>query len=289
MARKRSIRDIDLRPGSTVLVRVDYNVPFDDASQTISDDSRIVGSLPTIQYLRERQCTVVLCAHRGRPGGRRNPRESLAPIAGWLTELIGSRVLFVRDCVGEDVESAVADALPGDLMLLENLRFHPGEEANDPDFARRLARLADYYVNDGFGAAHRGHASTVGVAEFLPAAAGLLMEREIGALARVTECPRHPYAVVIGGAKVADKMPVLENLADVADVFLIGGGMASTFLAGQGRDVTGAGADDRDLTLIRRALERAASGDFRACASAGTSSSATDSPQRRRRPPCRPT
>ena len=262
MARKRTIRDVDYRPGSSVLVRVDYNVPFDGQGQSISDDSRIIESLPTIQYLRERQTRVVLCAHRGRPGRLREPSATLAPVADRLTELLGSRVRFVDDCVGEEVRTAVAETPVGGVVLLENLRFHPGEETNDPAFSRSLAELADYFVNDGFGAAHRGHASTSGVAELLPSAAGLLMEREMNALMHVTDSPEHPYAVVTGGAKVADKIPVLENLAGAADVFMVGGGMVAAFLAEQGSHPAAANVEEIEAALARRVLDRADAGEF---------------------------
>ena len=262
MARKRTVRDVDYPPGSSVLVRVDYNVPFDSQGQSISDDSRIVESLPTIQYLRQRQTRVILCAHRGRPKGLRDPNQTLAPVADRLSVLLGCPVRFIDDCVGPEAEAAVAETRDGDVVLLENLRFHPGEEANDPTFAHSLAVLADYFVNDGFGAAHRRHASTARVAKLLPAAAGLLMEREINALRRVTDSPDHPYVVVIGGAKVADKMPAIENLARTADVFMIGGGMVAAFLAEQGNRAGVATADEHESVFARRVMDRAVAAEF---------------------------
>ena len=264
MPRKLSVRDMNPPHGARVLVRADYNVPM-VAGGCVSDDSRIAASLPTVRYLRERGCRVILCSHFGRPGGVRDESQTLAPVARRLSEILGDEVRFVRDCVGDETESALAEMSPGDVALLENLRFHTGEEANAPIFASALARLADYYVNDGFGAAHRRHASTVGVARILPATAGLLMEREIDALSRVTENPRRPYAVIIGGAKVADKTAVIENLRGKADVLLIGGGMAAAFLRAAGRIPPANGADadaGREAELAARILSQAADGAF---------------------------
>ena len=255
----KSLSDLRLGPGSRVLVRVDYNVPFKPGARQISDDSRIEASLPTVRYLTERGCRVVLCSHLGRPRGRRTAEDSLAPVARRLSEMLGEPVPLAGDCVGLEAERAVGGVSNGGALLLENLRFHPGEEANDADFAAQLARLADFYVNDGFGAAHRKHASTYGVARMLPAAAGLLMEREMNALARVTRAPDHPYAVVVGGAKVEDKLPVIENLSGIADMFLIGGGMAAAFLAAAGY---GWDSDADERTAARRILEGAAYGDY---------------------------
>ena len=250
----KGLSDLGLEPGIRVLVRVDYNVPFRSGTREISDDSRIEASLPTVRYLTERGCRVVLCSHLGRPRGRRTAEDSLAPVARRLSEMLGEPVTLAGDCVGPEAERAVGGVSNGGALLLENLRFHAGEEANDADFAAKLTRLADCYVNDGFGAAHRKHASTYGVARMLPAAAGLLMEREMNALARVTRAPDHPYAVVVGGAKVADKLPVIENLSSIADIFLIGGGMAAAFLAAAGY---GWDADAGERAAARRILERA--------------------------------
>ena len=231
MPRKKSVRDLKLSPGASVLVRVDYNVPFEPGTQNISDDSRIVASVETIKYLKSQGCRVVLCSHLGRPRGEYRADLSLATIVDRLTEVIGEEVNFAADCVGPETEAVIQNMPDGTVTLVENLRFHKGEEANDPQFARELARLADYYVNDGFGAAHRRHASTYGVARHLPAAAGLLMEREIASLSKVVEDPSPPYVVVVGGAKVLDKLPLIQNLASRAGVFLIGGGMVTSFLA----------------------------------------------------------
>ena len=255
----KSLSDLRLGPGSRVLVRVDYNVPFKPGARQISDDSRIEASLPTIRYLTERGCRVILCSHLGRPRGRRTAEDSLAAVARRLSEMLGEPVPLAGDCVGPEAERAVGGVSNGGALLLENLRFHAGEEANDADFAAQLARLADFYVNDGFGAAHRKHTSTYGVARMMPAAAGLLMEREMNALTRVTRAPDHPYAVVVGGAKVADKLPVIENLSGIADMFLIGGGMAAAFLAAAGY---GWDSDADERAAARRILEGAGnSGD----------------------------
>ena len=231
MSHMRSIRELGLKPGIAVLVRVDYNVPFEPGTLNISDDSRIFASIETIQYLKSQNCRVILCSHLGRPRGERRDEFSLSPVASRLSEIIGEDVRLTCDCVGPKTQAAIQRMPNGAVILLENLRFHPGEEANDSEFSRQLARLADCYVNDGFGAAHRKHASTYGVAEHLPAVAGLLMEREILALSRVTKEPSHPYAVVVGGAKVMDKLPLIRNLATKADMFLIGGGMVASFLS----------------------------------------------------------
>ena len=262
MPRKRSIRDVGLEPGTRVLLRVDYNVPFVDGSQTISDDSRIVESLPTIRYLREHGCAVIVCTHRGRPGGRRIDGLGLSPVARHLSELIGSCVtLSARDFNGDE-RSLTPERAPGSVHMLENLRFHPGEEANDPEFARGLARLADIYVNDGFGVSHRRHASTAGVAKCLPSAAGLLLEREIESLTRVIDSPDSPYAVVLGGAKVADKIPVINGLADAVDTFMIGGGMVAAFLAARDADADLSTVSAAEQDLADEVLRRAATSEF---------------------------
>ena len=253
------LSDLRLGPGTRVLVRVDYNVPFKPGTRQISDDSRIEASLPTVRYLTERGCRVILCSHLGRPRGRRNEDDSLAPVARRLSEMLGDPVPLAGDCVGPEAGRAVGGVSNGGALLLENLRFHAGEEANDDAFAAQLAELADCYVNDGFGAAHRKHASTYGVARMLPAAAGLLMEREMNALSRVTRAPDHPYAVVVGGAKVADKLPVIENLSGIADMFLIGGGMAAAFLAAAGY---GWDSDADERAAAQRILKDATHGGY---------------------------
>ena len=253
MSRKRSIRDLSLKSGTAVLVRVDYNVPFDPGTRIISDDSRIAASVDTIRYLKSRSCRVILCSHLGRPRGQRSTKFSLAPIVRRLSEILGDTVTFVDDCVGPETEAAIQQMPHGSVVLLENLRFHPGEETNDAAFVQHLASLADCYVNDGFGAAHRKHASTYGVAQYLPAAAGLLMEREIVALSRVIEQPCHPYAVVVGGAKVMDKLPLIQNLAPKADMFLIGGGMVASFLAAA-HSASGRGEGNHEERALARSI-----------------------------------
>src|SRR5438477_1458388 len=231
---KMTVRDVDVA-GKRVLVRVDFNVPLDDAGR-ITDDTRIRASLPTIQYLLERGAAVILMSHLGRPKGGPDPRYSLKPAATRLQELLGSgvSVKFANDCVGPEAKQA-ADALrPGQILLLENLRFHPEEEANDSAFAQDLASLAEIYVNDAFGSAHRAHASTEGVAAYLPAVAGLLMERELSVMGTALEAPERPFVAILGGAKVSDKMGVIGNLLGKVDTLVVGGGMANTFLKALG-------------------------------------------------------
>ncbi len=228
---KKTVRDVDVA-GKRVLVRVDFNVPLDDRGQ-VADDTRLRAALPTIRHLMERRARVVLVSHLGRPKGQPSAKYSLRPVAERLSRLLGRPVAFAADCVGPEAEQAVAALGEGQVLLLENVRFYAGEEANDPEFARRLASLADLYVNDAFGTAHRAHASIEGVARFLPAVAGFLMEKEIAALSALLE-PEHPFVAIVGGAKVSDKLLVLQRLLDKVDVLAIGGGMANTFLRALG-------------------------------------------------------
>jgi phosphoglycerate kinase len=232
---KKTIRDIAWA-GKRALVRVDFNVPL-DGELHITDDTRIRAAVPTIKYLREQGAKVVLCSHLGRPKGKVVASMSLAPAAARLQELIGVPVKQLSECIGPDVAAAVAAMQPGDVVLLENLRFHPEEEKNDPEFAKQLASLGDVFVNDAFGTAHRAHASTAGVADYLPAVAGFLMEKEIEFLGGALESPKRPFVAILGGAKISDKITVIENLLSKADTLLIGGGMANTFLKAKGYEM----------------------------------------------------
>ncbi|MCF8568188.1 phosphoglycerate kinase [Alicyclobacillus tolerans] len=228
---KATVQDI-VWVGKRALVRVDFNVPLDGT--TITDDTRIRAAVPTIRFLMEQGAKVVLMSHLGRPKGERTEKYSLQPVAQHLSQLLNSPVAFATDCVGATAMAAVDKLQPGQVLLLENVRFYKEEEKNDPSFAKELAKLGDVFVNDAFGTAHRAHASTVGVAHLLPAAAGFLMEKEIAIMGKALEEPQRPFVAIIGGAKVSDKISVLENLLPKVDALLIGGGMANTFLAEQG-------------------------------------------------------
>ncbi len=254
---KLSVDQLDLA-GKRVFLRVDLNVPLEDGR--VAEDTRIRAVLPTIEHCLKAGASVILASHLGRPKGTVDPRYSLKPVAARLEELLGRPVPLLPDCVGPEVEAAAAALEPGDTVLLENLRFHPGEEANDPEFARRLAAPADVYVNDAFAAAHRAHASTEGITRFLqPAAAGLLMARELGALGRIFERPERPVAAVLGGAKVSDKLSLVEHLLPRVDALLIGGGMAFTFLAALGYGVGRSLLEADRLEAARAILGRARS------------------------------
>jgi phosphoglycerate kinase len=252
---KKSVADVDVA-GKRVLVRVDFNVPLDDAGQ-ITDDSRIRAALPTIQLLIQRGARVILVTHLGRPKGI-DPRWRLDAVAARLGELLGRPVTKLDDTIGPAVRQAVEKLAPGEVVLLENVRFYPEEEKNDPAFARELASLADLYVNDAFGTAHRAHASTEGVAHYLPAVAGLLMQREIEALGRALSHPERPFVALLGGKKVHDKIGVIRNLLNKVDTLLIGGGMAYTFLKAQGREIGKSLLDAESLDVARETLEQAA-------------------------------
>ena len=253
---KKTIRDVDVQ-GKRVLMRVDFNVPL--KGDQITDDTRIRGALPTIQYLQAHGASVVLMSHLGRPKGEVNPEFSLKPVAVRLSELLGQEVQMAPDCVGAEVEAMAAALKPGDVLLLENTRFYKGEEKNDPALGEQLARLGDIYVNDAFGAAHRAHASTAGVAEHLPAVAGLLMEKEIEFLGGAIENPARPYVAIIGGAKISDKIGVIRNLLTKVDWLLIGGGMANTFLAAQGYEMGDSLVEPDSLGVAKELM--AAGGD----------------------------
>ena len=232
---KKTIRDIDLK-GKRVIVRVDFNVPQDKEGK-ITDDNRIVGALPTIKYLVEQNAKVVLMSHLGRPKGEFNMKYSLAPAALRLSELLGRPVKMAKDVIGEDADRIVASLKEGEVCLLENLRFHNEEEKNDPDFARKLSSYGDIYVNDAFGTAHRAHASTEGVAHYLPAVSGFLIEKELKFLGGAVEHPDRPFVAILGGAKVSDKIGVINNLLEKVDVLIVGGGMAYTFIKAQGGEI----------------------------------------------------
>jgi len=251
---KRTIRDIEVE-GKRVLVRVDFNVPL--AEGKVADDTRIRAALPTINYLLEHGAKVILMSHLGRPKGKVVDGLRLNPVADRLAELLGRPVVKLDDCVGPEVEAAVSKMKPGDVVLLENTRFHPEERANDPAFARKLASLGDIFVNDAFGTAHRAHASTVGVAEYLPAVAGFLMEKELTFLSQALTSPDHPFVVILGGAKISDKIGVIHNLLTKADALLIGGGIANTFLKAKGYEIGQSLVEDESLDVARAMLERA--------------------------------
>ena len=254
---KLSIRDLDLK-NKTVFIRVDFNVPLAPGGQEITSDKRIRASLPTIRYALEHGAGVILASHLGRPKGKSNPEMSLKPVAKRLAELLGMDVKMAPDCVGPEIEKM--RPAPGQVLLLENLRFHPEEEKNDPGFSKQLAALCDVYVNDAFGSAHRAHASTVGIIQFVSqAAAGILMDKELEYLNKVTMNPDRPCIAILGGAKVSDKIEVIENLLKIVDQILIGGAMAYTFLKGRGETVGKSLVEDDKVTLARELLARAGS------------------------------
>jgi phosphoglycerate kinase len=251
---KKTIRDIEVK-GKRVLVRVDYNVPIKDG--VVTDDTRIRAAMPTVEYLLKNGAAVILCSHLGRPKGGPDLKYSLRPVAKYLGELLGKPVAFAEDCIGPAAQQAAQALRPGDVLVLENTRFHPEEEKNDLGMARQLAALADVYVNDAFGSAHRAHASTEGVARFLPAVSGFLMEKELAYLGRATADPERPFLALLGGAKISDKIAVIENLLSKVDSLLIGGGMANTFFKAQGYAVGDSLVEDEALDTARGLLESA--------------------------------
>ena len=254
---KRSLTGLDMA-GKRVLVRVDFNIPIEQGIEAIASyDQRLRATLPTIHYLLERDCKVILCSHLGRPGGKVTEDLRLAPIGDRLGFLLGKPVKSVKDCIGPEVASAVADMAPGDVVLLDNLRFYPGEEKNDPGFSRDLAANADCFVMDAFAVAHRPHASTVGVPELLPSAMGILVQREVESMGKALESPERPLAALLGGAKVSDKILVLENLLDKLDHIFIGGGMCVTFLKAQGVNTGASNVETERLDFARELMERA--------------------------------
>ena len=252
MFNKKSVTDIDVE-GKRVLVRVDFNVPIKDGR--VGDDTRIQAALPTIKYLLDHNAAVILCSHLGRPKGEPKPEFSLRPVGDYLSGVLGQPVVFAEDCIGPVAEKAAAGLKPGQVLLLENTRFHAGETKNDPEMASQLASLADIYVNDAFGSAHRAHASTEGVAKHLPAVAGFLLEKEIKYLGQAISDPQRPFIAILGGAKVSDKIGVIRNLLKKSDQVLIGGGMANTFFKAQGYPVGDSLVEDEALDTARELLQ----------------------------------
>lgn len=254
MFNKKMVTDLDVR-GKKVLVRVDFNVPISDGK--VGDDTRIQAALPTIKYLLENNAAVILCSHLGRPKGEVKPELSLKPVAEYLGTLIDAPVKFAEDCIGEKAEKAAAALEPGQVLVLENTRFHAGEKKNDPDMAKQLASLAELFINDAFGTAHRAHASNTGVADYLPAAAGFLLEKEIKYLGNAIADPERPFVAILGGAKVSDKIGVIENLLEKADRILIGGGMANTFFKAQGYEMADSLVEDDVIDVAKTLLDKA--------------------------------
>lgn len=251
----KSIKDVNLA-GKRVLVRCDFNVPLKNGA--VSDDSRIVAALPTIQHLAKQGAKVILCSHLGRPDGEKNPKYSLAPVAQALSAKLGQAVTFVNDCIGPEVEAAVANLADGAIVLLENVRFYAGETDNDPEFSASLAKCAEAYVNDAFGTAHRAHASTAGVTAYLsPCVCGLLIEKELAYLGDKTAQPERPFTVILGGAKVSDKIKVIDALLEKADTIIIGGAMAYTFALAQGRKVGESLSEPDHIPTAQAALDKA--------------------------------
>ena len=253
---KKTIEDVDVN-GKRVLVRVDFNVPMDE-DKNITDENRILGALPTIQYLLKHGAKVVLCSHMGRPKGEFNMKYSLAPVAKRLGELLGMEVKMAKDVIGPDAEATVASLKEGEVCLLENLRFHKEEEKNDPEFAKKLASFGEIYVNDAFGTAHRAHASTAGVTQYLPSVCGFLIEKELRIMGGALENPDRPFLAILGGAKVSDKIGVINNLLEKVDVLIIGGGMAYTFQKAMGGHIGNSLCEDDKLDLAKELLARAA-------------------------------
>ncbi len=251
MFNKKTIEDIDLK-GKKVLVRVDFNVPLKDGG--VGDDTRIRAALPTIEYLLKQNAAVILCSHLGRPKGGPDPKYSLKPVADYLAKLLKKPVAFAPDCIGPEAEAAAKALKPGEVLVLENTRFHPEEEKNDMGMAKQLASLAEVFVNDAFGTAHRAHASTEGVTHFLPAVAGYLLEKEIKYLGQAIADPKRPFVAIMGGSKISDKIGVIKNLLTKADSILIGGGMANTFFKAQGYPVADSLVEDDSLETAKELL-----------------------------------
>ena len=252
---KKSIRDIDVN-GKKVFIRVDFNVPMDE-NQNITNDKRIRATLPTLNYLLENNAAIILACHVGRPKGQRVPELSVKPIVARLSELLGKEVKYAEDCVGEAASKAAADLKPGEVLLLENLRYHNEETKNDPEFAKQLASLADVAVDDAFGVSHRAHASNAGIAQYVEVVVGFLIEKEIQFIGKALSNPERPFVAIIGGAKVSDKIGVISNLLEKADAVVIGGGMANTFLAAQGKDIGSSLFEEEKLPLAKELLAKA--------------------------------
>lgn len=254
MYNKKTVEDIDVK-GKRVLTRCDFNVPMKDGE--ITDEKRIVEALPTIKYLSEHGAKVILCSHLGRPKGEFNKKYTLAPVAKKLTALLGKEVIFAEDVIGPDAKAKVAALKDGDIMLLENVRFHAEEEKNDPAFSKELASLAEIFVNDAFGTAHRAHSSTAGVADFLPAVCGFLIQKEISIMGGALQNPKRPFVAILGGAKVSDKIGVINNLLEKVDMLIIGGGMAYTFLKAKGCSVGTSICEEDKVELAKDLMKKA--------------------------------
>lgn len=252
---KKTVKDIQVK-GKKVLVRVDFNVPL-DADKNVTDDTRITAALPTIQYLLEQGAAVILCSHLGRPKGEFNMAYSMSPAAKRLAEYLTCPVYFAKDVIGPSAKNAAAKLNPGEVLVLENLRFHKEEEKNDPGFAGELASMAEIFVNDAFGTAHRAHASTEGVTKYLPSVSGFLMQKELDFLGGALEKPERPFVAILGGAKIADKIPVIENLISIVDCLIIGGGMANTFLMAQGHKMGKSLVDNDSVDFAKKMLTMA--------------------------------
>lgn len=253
---KKTVRDIDVT-GKKVLVRCDFNVPLDKETGKITDNRRIRAAIPTIEYLIEHNAKVILCSHLGRPKGEFNLKYSLKPVAEELSKLLGKEVKLAKDVIGEDAEKLTSEIKEGEVVLLENVRFHKEEEENNPEFAKKLASFAEIYVNDAFGTAHRAHASTAGVADYLPAVSGFLIEKELEFLGNALDNPERPFAAILGGAKVSDKIGVIENLLDKVDTLIIGGGMAYTFYKAQGHSIGTSICEEDKIDLANDILSKA--------------------------------
>ena len=253
---KKTVKDIDVN-GKKVLLRCDFNVPIDSETGKITDNRRIRAALPTIQYLLDHNAKVILCSHLGRPKGEFNLKYSLKPVAEELSKLLNKDVKLAKDVIGESAKELTSNMKEGDIVLLENVRFHKEEEQNDPEYSKALASMAEIYVNDAFGTAHRAHSSTTGVADYLPAVSGFLIEKELEFLGGALENPKHPFVAILGGAKVSDKIGVIENLLDKVDTLIIGGGMAYTFYKAQGHHIGTSICEEDKLDLAKSILEKA--------------------------------